>query len=45
MLVKLVNVEHINKAERDTFLSIKEKLEGIRIKKRKQSMTRNYFRR
>ena len=43
MLDKLVNLKHLNKEERNSLFSIKEKLEKIKISNKKQSSINDYF--
>ena len=43
MLDKLVNLNDLSKDERTTLVSIKDKLEKIRVSNKKQSCMKHYF--
>ena len=43
MLDRLVNLKHLSKEERNSYVTMKEKLENIRVLNKKQSHINDYF--
>ena len=43
MLDRLVNLKHLSKEERNSHVTMKEKLENIRVLNKKQSHINDYF--
>ena len=43
MLVRLVNLKHLSKEKRNSHVTMKEKLENIRVLNKKQSHINDYF--